>query len=62
MTKERNRKCDRIEHNDQSTYEFAMWEGWPSPQHTTTRLIPSTTVKINERESHGRQERHSTHR
>ena len=36
MTTERDHKIDDLQHNDQSTYEFAMWEGWPSPQYAST--------------------------
>ncbi len=62
MTQERNHKVGGLQSNDQDTYEFAMWEGWPSPHYATTMLINNVTDKINEREDHGRQEPHATHR
>ena len=45
LTQERDHNVDNIQHTDQSTYEFAMWEGWPSPQYAST-MVYSDTLEI----------------
>ena len=57
MTDACDLKPDLVKRYDQSAYEFAMWEGWPSPQYAEALMdcdYPGILMDISLRRKNGK--------